>query len=129
MTGVQTCALPILRILNITEQEILQKPAVDFFVGENEWLMERITKVQEEQQTDTFVDASYQSGDETLSLNGTVAPLISTDEKKLGVMVMLEDISTEKRMKSTMSRYMDPGLADQLMEGNDNLGEIGRRVV
>ena len=117
-----TCNDAGLRILNITEQEILQKPAVDFFVGENEWLMERITKVQEEQQTDTFVDASYQSGDETLSLNGTVAPLISTDEKKLGVMVMLEDISTEKRMKSTMSRYMDPGLADQLMEGNDNLG-------
>ena len=117
-----TCNDAGLRILNITEQEILQKQAVDFFVGENEWLMERITKVQEEQQTDTFVDASYQSGDETLSLNGTVAPLISTDEKKLGVMVMLEDISTEKRMKSTMSRYMDPGLADQLMEGNDNLG-------
>ena len=117
-----TCNEAGLRILNITEPEILQKPAIDFFVGENEWLMERITKVQEEQQTDTFIDASYQSGDETLSLNGTVAPLISTDEKKLGVMVMLEDISTEKRMKSTMSRYMDPNLADQLMEGNDNLG-------
>ena len=85
-----TCNEAGLRILNITEPEILQKPAIDFFVGENEWLMERITKVQEEQQTDTFIDASYQSGDQTLSLNGTVAPLISTDEKKLGVMVMLE---------------------------------------
>ncbi len=117
-----TCNEAGLRILNISEPEILQKQAIDFFVGENEWLMERITKVQEDQRTDTFVDVSYQAGDETLSLNGTVAPLISTDEKKLGVMVMLEDISTEKRMKSTMSRYMDPGLADQLMEGNDNLG-------
>lgn len=117
-----TCNESGLRILNITESEILQKPAVDFFIGENEWLMERINKVQNEQQTDTFVDVSYQTGDETLSLNGTVAPLISMDEKKLGVMVMLEDISTEKRMKSTMSRYMDPGLADQLLKGDDNLG-------
>ena len=117
-----TCNEAGLRILNITESEILQKPAVDFFIGENEWLMERINKVQDEQQTDTFVDVSYQTDDQTLSLNGTVAPLISMDEKKLGVMVMLEDISTEKRMKSTMSRYMDPGLADQLLEGDDNLG-------
>ena len=39
-------------------------------------------------------------------------------------MLMLEDISTEKRMKSTMSRYMDPGMADQLMAGEqeDMLG-------
>ncbi|MCH8166504.1 MAG: hypothetical protein IIC03_01025 [Proteobacteria bacterium] len=43
------------------------------------------------------------------------APLIGDDDKKLGSMIMIEDISTEKRMKSTMSRYMDPGIADQLM--------------
>ncbi len=30
-------------------------------------------------------------------------------------MIMIEDISSEKRMKSTMSRYLDPGIADQLM--------------
>ena len=38
---------------------------------------------------------------------------------------MIEDISSEKRMKSTMSRYMDPELADQLMmagDGNDIMG-------
>ena len=42
-------------------------------------------------------------------------PLIGEDGKKLGSMIMIEDISNEKRMKSTMSRYMDPGIADQLM--------------
>jgi adenylate cyclase len=34
---------------------------------------------------------------------------------------MIEDISSEKRMKSTMSRYMDPGLADQLLAGGDDV--------
>ncbi len=80
-----TCNEAGLRILNITESEILQKPAVDFFIGENEWLMERINKVQDEQQTDTFVDVAYQTDDQTLSLNGTVAPLISMDEKNLAL--------------------------------------------
>src|SRR3546814_13567140 len=34
---------------------------------------------------------------------------------------MIEDISSEKRMKSTMSRYMDPGLADQLLKGGEDI--------
>ena len=45
-----------------------------------------------------------------------------TDEY-LGTLLMIEDISDEKRMKSTMSRYIDPGIADKLMsEGNDIMG-------
>jgi adenylate cyclase len=36
-------------------------------------------------------------------------------------MIMIEDISSEKRMKSTMSRYMDPGVADQLLAGGDDI--------
>ena len=30
-------------------------------------------------------------------------------------MIVMEDISGEKRVRSTMARYMDPGLADQLV--------------
>ena len=52
---------------------------------------------------------------ETISANVNLLPLIGEDGKKLGSMIMIEDISNEKRMKSTMSRYMDPGIADQLM--------------
>jgi hypothetical protein len=38
-------------------------------------------------------------------------------------MLMIEDISSEKRLKSTMSRYMDPGIADKLVaSGADMLG-------
>ena len=52
---------------------------------------------------------------EKVSVNVTIEPLVSTEGKKLGSMIMLEDISAEKRMKSTMARYMDPGIAAQLM--------------
>ena len=53
--------------------------------------------------------------------------------------VMIEDISAEKRMKSTMSRYIDPSIADRLLadksdifqragiETNDR-GELTRRL-
>ena len=70
---------------------------------------------------------------EMISVNLTILPLINedsegrTDEKDnfLGILLMIEDISSEKRMKSTMSRYMDPGIADQLLEdGADIMGGL-----
>ncbi|MDO9140506.1 MAG: adenylate/guanylate cyclase domain-containing protein, partial [Methylobacter sp.] len=43
-------------------------------------------------------------------------------------MLVIEDISNEKRLKSTMSRYMDPSIADRLVAtGSDILG--GKNVV
>ncbi len=47
--------------------------------------------------------------------------VIIEEKKKLGSMIMIEDISNEKRMKSTMSRYMDPDVADQLLAGGDDV--------
>ena len=70
---------------------------------------------------------------EMISVNLTILPLINEDsegrtDKKddfLGILLMIEDISSEKRMKSTMSRYMDPGIADQLLEdGADIMGGL-----
>ena len=116
-----TCNAAGMRIMQVSASEILEKPADEFFIDENAWVMERINRVEEDQESETLMDASLRAGEEDLSVNATIAPLRSTDDKKLGVMLMFEDISSEKRMKSTMSRYMDPGLADQLMEGGEDL--------
>ena len=62
----------------------------------------------------------------TKSVNLTISPLMSEDsEKQLGSMLMFEDISSEKRMKSTMSRYMDPVIAAQMLEGDGGLALLG----
>ena len=58
-----------------------------------------------------------------VSVNVTVLPLVGGDGGHLGTMIVMEDISGEKRVRATMGRYMDPGLADQLMrEDEDILG-------
>jgi len=45
------------------------------------------------------------------------------EKKPIGSMLMIEDISNEKRLKSTFSRYMDPRLADRLLaRGAEALG-------
>ena len=116
-----TCNAAGLRIMRVTVDDVLDKQADEFFVGPNAWLMERVKKVEESLEQDVLMDVELEFGNEdmdekeTISANVTVLPLIGDEDKKLGSMIMIEDISTEKRMKSTMSRYMDPGIAEQLM--------------
>jgi len=116
---VVTCNAAGLRIMKTEASDIIGKQADEFFSGANAWLMDRVKKVEETLQPDVLMDAELDFGDEdekeTISANVNLLPLIGDDGKKLGSMIMIEDISTEKRMKSTMSRYMDPGIADQLM--------------
>ena len=116
-----TCNAAGLHILQVEQGDIIGQLAEEFFTGGNEWVLEKITRLAEDGESEVVMDASLEAGEEHLSVNFTVMPLISTEEKSLGTMLMLEDISSEKRMKSTMSRYMDPGLADQLMDGGEDI--------
>ncbi len=118
-----TCNAAGFRIMKIADEDIVGKSFEDFFVEPNNWIPEKIKRVDETRKPDVTMDADLVFGKEKLSVNLTILPLVSTENKKLGSMLMIEDISSEKRMKSTMSRYMDPGLADQLMaQGEEILG-------
>jgi len=122
--AVVTCNAAGLRILKTTPAEILNRKSEEYFTGANAWVVERIKAVEETLRNDSVIDAQIVAGDETRSVNLTSQPLMSTDDKgaakKIGTMLMFEDVSSEKRMKSTMSRYMDPRLADQLMAGGED---------
>lgn len=119
-----TCNAAGLRILRTNTKAIIGKKIDEFFTGDNAWLVEQGKSVDETGEGDVKMDAEIVVGDEEkpekINCNVTCLPLLSPEDKKLGIMYMLEDISSEKRMKSTMSRYMDPGLADQLMAGGED---------
>jgi len=118
-----TCNRAGYRILQTNEGAIIGASAEEFFAGDNDWLLESVRRVEESREADIALDATIRFGEEPASVNLTSLPLADTDGEPLGSMLLLEDISSEKRMKSTMSRYMDAGLADKLMgEGNELLG-------
>ena len=129
---IATCNQAGLRILRTTPKDVLNRTAKEFFGGSNAWILERIKIVDDTLRPDISMGAELEIGVDTVSVNLTVLPLISQEEdkknKRLGTLLMIEDISNEKRMKSTMSRYMDPRLADQLLAGGeDALG--GKSVI
>ena len=132
-----TCNKAGLKILKIRLSDIIGKTAEEFFTNGRSWILEKIKTCEETKQVELLVDAEFMVGteedsnEELVSANISFLPLENQDpdgrmdkaEGHLGTLIMIEDISDEKRMKSTMSRYIDPGIADKLMsEGTDIMG-------
>jgi len=120
---VVTCNAAGLRIMRTQPQDILRRPAADVFSGVNKWVVEKIELVGQKQTQDVTMDTEMTFNGEKVSANVTVLPLISTQKKKLGSLVMIEDMTGEKRLKTTMSRYMDASVAEKVLQaGAEILG-------
>jgi len=118
-----TCNAAGLRILRTGQGDIVGRGMADFFGPDNAWLVERLRAVESSGANEHLMDAELKVQSETLSVNVSFQPLLSVEKKRIGWMLMLEDISSEKRLRSTMSRYMDPGIADQMVaNGAEALG-------
>ncbi len=120
---IATCNAACLRILRLEANDILHRPVGEIFAGNNAWVMDKLGHVTETGEPQTLLDATLEAGDDKLSVNLTVQPLLDVDHKRIGSMMVIEDISNEKRLKATMSRYMDPLIADQMLAtGAEKLG-------
>jgi len=119
----KTCNKTGEKIFNQEEAGLLGKTADQIFADTNSWMVEKIARVLESKQSDVTIDGNLLIGEENLSANITIMPLLSIEGKSMGYMIMIEDISSEKRMKSTMSRYIDPSIADQLLANKSDIFE------
>ncbi len=61
------------------------------------------------------------------SINLTVSPLSDPNGGVRGGLVVIEDISQEKRMKTTLYRYMTPSVADRVMALGEDVLMVGER--
>ena len=116
---VVTCNSAALRIWELNETDIVGHNVADLVGPDGQWVIEQIEKAKAEESTQTIADAALTLNETEKTVNLTFMPLIAAEEdKELGSMMVFEDISSEKRMKSTMSRYMDPVIAAQMLEGD-----------
>ena len=89
-----------------------------------------LDKVQRTGRTDSTVDSDLVLGvRQAVSVNMTAVPLQDMRDKRIGSMLIMEDITREKRLRNTMSRYMSKAVMDELLEGgNAALGGVNREV-
>lgn len=123
-----TCNRAGYRILGSLPEDTVGKTVDEFFTQNNNWLLEKIERVEKTETTESVEDEELKCREEIRSVNATVQPLFDMEHKRLGTMLLLEDISSAKRMKSTMTRYMDPELADKLLAGGGVIDE-GRNAI
>ena len=112
-----------LKILHTREQDIIERPASELFAGNSGWILECVQAVARSGTTDLTLDSDLTLPDgATVSVNLAVVPLVNVKNEPIGSMLIFEDISSEKRVKSTMARYMSKDVVDKLIaEGGDTL--------
>ena len=112
------------KILACDSASVLGAPIGKVFHGQNNWITNIINTVLESNETSTSLDTQLVNfQDRSLAINLSATPLLDGRGQSLGCTVVIEDITNEKRIRSTMARYMTREIADQVLaEGQDVLG-------
>ncbi len=115
------CNAASYRILDIGERDIIGELVEGFFQGEdNRWIIENIDRVVLTGQPYTAIDTELFLGeDRKASVNMMIVPLVNIKKESIGSMLVIEDLTNEKRLKSTMARYMTKEVADKLLLAGD----------
>jgi adenylate cyclase len=116
-------------LLDQNRDSLIGRATGELFAA-NPWVLDGLAKTQATGETVLAIDAELTrwSGAKA-SVNLTAMPLIDATEQRIGSMLVLEDITEEKRVRSTMSRYMSKEVADQLLSaGEAELGGKEQKV-
>lgn len=118
------------KLLKLERDAVINAKADALFAGPNEWVLDSLAKVQAAGETDLVVEAELRLPDtNVVSVNLTSVPLIDSNQRQIGSMLIFDDITDEKRVKSTMSRYMSKEVVDQLLHSDETaLGGKVQRV-
>ena len=110
-----------LRILGHLEEDLAGRPVPQVFGNANNWIVKSLDYVSKTGASDYHADADLMREDgSVISVNLTVAPLLDTDAKPIGFLLVFEDLTREKRIRITMSRYLAKEVVDKLLESDED---------
>jgi adenylate cyclase len=110
-----------LQILGHLEEDLVGRPVTQVFGNANNWILKSLEYVSKTGGNDYHADADLMREDGTMiSVNLTVAPLMDINANPIGFLLVFEDLTREKRMRLTMSRYLAKEVVDKLLESDVN---------
>ena len=111
------------RILGIVADKVLNRPATQVFGNRNAWVTRSLAYVAAMGASDYHADTDFELPDGSVAaINLTAAPLFEAAGRPIGCMLVLEDITREKRVRNTMARYVAKEVVDKLLaSGQDFL--------
>jgi adenylate cyclase len=109
-------------------EEILKRDIREFLCVGNEYLIRHIDQVYTTHRAVAEYDVDMNFlGSRKSSLNLNFLPLVSHKGEYQGLILIFEDISREKRVKSTLIRYMAKDIVEKVLEDPERLGLGGVR--
>ncbi len=120
---------PVEPLLGLDDKAIKGICYKEWFGGENQTLINNIERVYHNPKAIYVADDDVLVGERTISFNYNIVPLRDFEGEQDGVVVVMEDITHQKRVMTTLGRYMSPIVAQKVLdEGGDRLGGIRQNV-
>lgn len=118
-----------LRIFGLVEhpERLLSENINTIFAEKNQWVIDSVQTVFTNGVLDESLDVQIHLGvdgnEYSINVNLRILALGNSSENHIGVLMVIEDITNMKRLRTTMARYMTKELADKLLEeGEQALG-------
>jgi adenylate cyclase len=115
-----------LAMLKLPEDWVVGSAAGELFAGDNAWVMTTMARMAQTGQREIAIDARLSLGSRAASVNLAAQPLFGPEGVPIGSMLVLEDITEEKRVRTTMARYMSSEVVDQVLAGSES--ELGGKT-
>jgi adenylate cyclase len=128
---ITTANAPAARLLGVAEAALPGASAAQVLGAVNAELPGRVARVHESGQAFLQYDLDGRTpGGRAFSTNVNAVPLLDPAGARRGVVVVLDDITSEKRVKSSLSRYMSKDVVEKLLADEDNpaLGGVRQDV-
>ena len=110
------------RILRSAEAQLIGKPVGDTLGSANPWLSNALRQVGSTGKTVIALDTELVlDHGPAASVNATTLALRNAHNQSIGFLIVIEDVTREKRLRSTMSRYLSHAVVERVLE---NEGEM-----
>jgi adenylate cyclase len=118
------------RILGLKNQKVEGKQFSAILGPDNYWVIDTLNQVESSGEPRQMMDNLLRlKKTNDVAVNLSTARLFDLEDKPAGYLSVLEDISEEKRVRGTMSRYIPSRVVDQLLEGGtDKLGGLSQKT-
>ena len=117
---IEKCNAKALKTFGVAPEAIIGQYADLYFRGDNHWIVDSLRRVIATNDPDLFIDAEIVNTEgKRISLNMTIAPLRNAQNEAIGGLLVFEDLTSSKRLKSTLARYMTKEVADQLISSEE----------
>jgi adenylate cyclase len=122
---------PAAALLGVAPADVLGSSASALLGSVHASLPEQIARVGESGRAFLGYDIDGRNaGGRALSLNVNAVPLLDRAGERKGVVVVLDDITSEKRVRSSLSRYMSKDVVEKLLadDASPALGGVRQEV-